>query len=382
MYGEALLESLIEEIYEAAAGATGWSDPLHSLAAALGGGSPSLFWADTSRRESDIVSCSGVDEKTKRAYREYYHARNVWIDGARPLLRPGSVRSSHCMCSRRKFLASEWYADFCRPLNWTQGLAATVLQDGTATLNIGFFTDDRRPPYDADDIGLIRALTTHLIRGFRMQRRLAASHAWGRTLEEMLHALPEPALLATSHGKVLFMNAAAEALVRSCDGLAVEAGELRAVRADDTKSLRILMGTAARSSAREGAGFAEPLRISRPSGRDPLEVFISPLVSPVERISREPSVVAVLVTGPLREEATGSFAVASLYDLTPTETRVALALGRGERGKRVCETLNISYNTLKTHARRIYAKTGTRSQSELVRFLADRGSRMEDHPIG
>ncbi len=52
------------------------------------------------------------------------------------------------------------------------------------------------------------------------------------------------------------------------------------------------------------------------------------------------------------------------------EAKVGVGVSRGLSGKEICRELNISYNTLKTHLKHIYAKTHTRHQTDLVRILA------------
>jgi DNA-binding CsgD family transcriptional regulator len=61
--------------------------------------------------------------------------------------------------------------------------------------------------------------------------------------------------------------------------------------------------------------------------------------------------------------------LAEAYGLTPTEVQVALRLGR-ESLSIAATALGITMNTLKTHARRVYAKTGARGQADLTRLLA------------
>ncbi len=371
MYSETLLESLIQGIYEAAVNAAGWTTFLISLATALGSRDPTLYLVDTSGKEGALAFSVGLDEKTMQSYASYYHQRNVWIRGARPLLKPGVVRSSNMMCSRREFLRSEWYAGFCKPLGWTQGLGVTLFQKGTITSNLGLFAGNQRAPYDESDFSLVRALLPHLQRGIRMYLQLSTSRARGQAFEAVLNSLPTPVILVSAEGRIVFVNAAAERHIRAADGLVVEAGELRALRSDDTKSLRMLIGGAAKTSGGKGRGSGGVVRISRPFGRDPLEVLVSPLPRQHDDwMMSQPPVAAVFVTDRERAVMSEESTLIRLHGLTPRETKIAAALARGLTGKEICRELDISYNTLKTHLKRIYSKTHTRRQSDLVRFLA------------
>ena len=59
-----------------------------------------------------------------------------------------------------------------------------------------------------------------------------------------------------------------------------------------------------------------------------------------------------------------------LYGLTPAESRVAVQLGQGEPAPAVARTLGVSVNTVKTHMRRIFDKTGVNRQAEFAGLMA------------
>jgi DNA-binding CsgD family transcriptional regulator len=61
------------------------------------------------------------------------------------------------------------------------------------------------------------------------------------------------------------------------------------------------------------------------------------------------------------------------YGLTPAEARVALAASSGLTIPEVARQLNLSPNTIKTHLRKVFAKTGTNRQMELARLVASIG---------
>jgi DNA-binding CsgD family transcriptional regulator len=61
------------------------------------------------------------------------------------------------------------------------------------------------------------------------------------------------------------------------------------------------------------------------------------------------------------------------YGLTGAEARVALAASSGLTILEAANRLGVSQNTIKTHLRRIFAKTGTSRQSELTRLTAALG---------
>lgn len=58
-----------------------------------------------------------------------------------------------------------------------------------------------------------------------------------------------------------------------------------------------------------------------------------------------------------------------LFDLAPSEARLALALSRGMSIAEAAGDLGLTIESARTYSKRIYAKTGARGQADLVRFV-------------
>jgi DNA-binding CsgD family transcriptional regulator len=65
-----------------------------------------------------------------------------------------------------------------------------------------------------------------------------------------------------------------------------------------------------------------------------------------------------------------SEAIAKSYKQTPTELRVLLALVEIGGVPEVAAALGISVTTVRTHVGRLFAKTGTARQADLVKVVA------------
>ena len=61
--------------------------------------------------------------------------------------------------------------------------------------------------------------------------------------------------------------------------------------------------------------------------------------------------------------------LSQLFDLTPSEARLALALSRGMSIAGAAEELRLTVESARTYSKKIYAKTGARGQADLVRFI-------------
>jgi DNA-binding CsgD family transcriptional regulator len=75
----------------------------------------------------------------------------------------------------------------------------------------------------------------------------------------------------------------------------------------------------------------------------------------------------VLVSAPERGGLPSEEGLRSLFDLTPAEARLVVALCAGETLAGYASTTGTSLNTAKTHLKRAFEKTGETRQADLVR---------------
>jgi DNA-binding CsgD family transcriptional regulator len=365
MYTTDDLDPLIDCLYEASLDPAQWPRFLGGLASRLNGVMPTLFLHDTHAQRGTLAFNVGWDGSLVRAYKDYLSERNVWLRGGTHLLQIGKVRTSHMMCSRRELLKSEWYADVCKPFGFSQGIGATVFKDGSRTSNIAVFADSQQE-FGAEQMALVSALLPHLQRALKAHLHLAAERSRAQDLMAALDGLVTGLILVGSGAKVLYMNQAAEEIIRSRAGLLVEGGTLKALRSNDTSALQALIGAAAQTSARHAQHAGGTLEIKRLIG-PPLELMVSPIrAHPVSTLT-EPAVAALYVTVP--QEVRFESQVLACYGLTPTEIKVAQAIAQGLSGSQAAASLGIRYNTLKTHLKRIFQKTHTRRQADLLRLM-------------
>ena len=110
------------------------------------------------------------------------------------------------------------------------------------------------------------------------------------------------------------------------------------------------------------------VQVYRPSGLKPLEVLVCPLPSQ-SSLRKGGAAAALFITDPEEGATLDSRALHQLFGLTPAEIRLCIALVKGMSVEEYALEAGISSNTARTHVKRIYAKTGVRRQSELVRLL-------------
>ena len=137
----------------------------------------------------------------------------------------------------------------------------------------------------------------------------------------------------------------------------------------------IIKGSAAKQNSRlyESIGKAfeeesldEIVSFSRMSGGRPYLVLI-----PGQRFSADerPEAVVLLVIDTEQRTKVSGDTLVRLYNLTPSETRVALMLIDGKRLDQIAEELEVAQTTIVFHLKNLFRKTDTNRQADLVRVL-------------
>lgn len=378
MYTQELVDSLADRAYAAMLDFDRWPSFLVYLTNALGGFSPLLFRHDPNNRIGSFDITVDHDPALKRAYNEHLHRCNVWLNSGPQHLTTGHVRTSHMMCSRGVLLRSQWWSDWCRPMGVTQGLGATILKKGSITYNISVPANDSRPPFGTEDIRLVSALMPHMQRAMRVSMHLGDIRLRQGGLAAALDRLPTAVFLIAADGRVLHMNHAAETLVATGSGLAIDADGIVAPLPAETAALRRLISLAAQTSAGIGSDAGGTLAVSRSGGRRPLDVLVSPIRFEDVWPLLDKATALVYVSDPEALSSAVGIELHRQFGLTAAETRVAMLIGRGKTVQQIATSLHLSPHTVRTQLKAVLAKTGCMRQVELIRLLTTLAGRRLD----
>lgn len=184
---------------------------------------------------------------------------------------------------------------------------------------------------------------------------------------DLLDALSAALFICDPQGRVLSLSPAAETIVLSGGPLRVTRGVLAAAREAETALLRAAVAQAA-ASCRSIRPPSRPVVVRDGDGQRPVLVEIC--AAPGEYALRNGSAALVIVRNPGPDEARLAEAARALFRLTPAEAHVAAKLAAGLGPQAIAEAAGVAVGTVRTHVRRIFEKSGVRTQVELVALLA------------
>jgi len=170
-------------------------------------------------------------------------------------------------------------------------------------------------------------------------------------------------VLVDGEGRVVAKNRSAGEILEERDGIELRGAVLHVADPSASRRLRAFLASADTGPLRGGA-----LAIPRKPPRAPLTLLIAPLGGRAGQ-GEAPLVKAVFISSRDRGQDTGEEHLRRLYDLTPSEAGLASLLVQGMSLKEAAAELNVTENTARTHLKRIFDKTDTHRQGELVGLL-------------
>jgi DNA-binding CsgD family transcriptional regulator len=352
-------EALVDRIYEAAFVPDQWSEALQAVASANGCASGAIATWDSQQVPQGFRATALVRpavENTIRSPRGQDSRRFTALHGAMN----NGFTSIESLLSREAFDSDPVQLSL-RALGLESQAATAIPMPSGELVCISFERRLADGPFDARTLSHLNELRPHLARAGLMAARLGLQRA--QTTVSGLRAIGLPAAVMTLNGRVLATNDLFDAmpstfLPSSRGGLAI----------NDAAANTLFQSTIDAAKAR-----AEPavrsIPIAARDERSAVVVHVLPLHRAAHDIFSGGDLLIVATT--VRSDAMRPSAsiLMGLFDLTPSEVKLATALSSGDTLQQVAAEAGIQLTSARTYLDRIFRKTGTHQQSQLVALL-------------
>jgi DNA-binding CsgD family transcriptional regulator len=339
---------------------------LETMGSRFGCRSASLVSLDAGQPGAAFALATGVfDEAAARRY----HADFAVLDPAPrafALMSPGSASTTDRILSEDDLRHGAFVNEFYRPLGLSETIGGLLrIGDGRFEM-LGLQRGPDRGAFTADELAAVERFLPHLARSLQLRRTFLAQDLRIASLEAGLDRMAPGIVLLDGAGGAVFVNAAMRAIARRDDGLGLHRSG-RPVASDPASRRRLGLLLAAVARGHAGGIVAVPSR----RGARPYVVLVAPAPPAMleHLFGKRGSGAIAIVHDPADRAVDGAALLREAFGLTRGAAALAVALAGDDDLKSFAERQGITIHTARFHLRTALARTGTRTQAELVRLI-------------
>lgn len=366
------VDDIITHIYRGALESTPWQSFLQTLRSRMGcdcaaislrpavmGAMPLTIWD----RSEPLT-----EEEGRVAAQE--HLRLAGLDPlGNALRRSGDIYVLDEVISRRELHQSEFYHRLMKPYGVEYQLGMYFSESNGWRCHVGLMNGPEKANFGDAEKQFFVAFRPHLEHALKQYALLKRSELEKEVYGEALNRLTIGTVFLDRHGRVLETNAVGRTMLQRNRAILIKGGELCIANARSQVEFQRLVKAALRArESRRPEPFFNVLQVAAGETCSlSLLIRAIPVAGWYESDS-SPSVVIYL--GDLQQQPLASeAAVAQLFGLTQSEALVATLLANGYSLTEAAERLQLTENSVRTYSKKIYAKTGTKRQADLVRLV-------------
>jgi len=263
---------------------------------------------------------------------------------------------------------NRYFREWAGPQGVDDAVAIALARDASMVGNVAF---SRHEPGEigAMEVEGLRLLAPHIRRAVTISDLFDLKSIETATLMSVIDGLAHGIVVVDRDLAIIHANAMAQAMLAGRDPIRSEKGKVVLAMPASQGALERAVAQAGANGAGLGTkGIGIPAR--RAEG-EPCVVHVLPLERSDIRPRFGPRAAAALFVAPATAlPSLPSGAVALLYDLTPAETRIFELISGGKTQIEIGQTLGIAPSTVKTHTLRLFEKTGSKRQADLIRLAA------------
>jgi DNA-binding CsgD family transcriptional regulator len=364
-----VLLDLIGTIYDAPLDPALWPGVLKQLAEFVGGSAASIYSKNSAA--GTVHHQFGVEPH----YQQLYFSKYIRFDpttAGHCLADVGQLLSLGDIMPYREYADTRLHQEWAQPQGLVDCLQTPLEKSAAGAALFGVFRHQDHGIVDDEARRRIGLIAPHIRRAALIGNVLDTKAAETTAFMATLNGLAASVFLVDSNCRVVFANLSGREMLD--DGRILRLRNDALATADCRPALSDAIAAAGRGDADLGTGgIAVPL--SAPP-QTPWLAHVLPLTSGARRETgiNFDAVAAVFVHQTSLESPSSMQSMSKFYRLTPGEMRVLSAMSEVCGISAVADAVGISEATVKTHLQRLFAKTGTKRQTELMKLVAAHAS--------
>jgi DNA-binding CsgD family transcriptional regulator len=369
MFDPEHVSSLIGDIYDAVVDQTLWTGALDKAAQFVGAQAGILLWQDTASMSVELIHAFGIEPR----YVDLYVERYAKLDPTTTLmfqLETDDVASPIELLPHNEFANSFFYTEWLEPQGFVDLLQASLVRSPTDFVRLFFLRKRDSGMGDSSMRERLQLIVPHIRRAALVGQMVDRAAVEAATFGNALDGIGAGLFFVDASGRIVHANTSGQGMLAQGVLARGTSGKLAPYDASAEQGLDEIFGI-----TESGDPDAEPrggaISLTARDGEHYV-AHVLPLTSGSRRQAGASSeaVAAVFVKKAALDMPLPRDIIAKFYKLTPTELRVLFAIVQVGGVPDVAVSMGISPSTVKTHLRRLFAKTGTDRQADLVKLVA------------
>ena len=364
MKADASFSELLGLIYEGPLEPVPWQSFLARFKEVMNASVTTLVLRPPSEGSQGVVLNDGGVLDVIASYNERLYALDPFVD-----LPLGKVLGLHEFVGTEQLLESDFYRLCMAPSDLWDILGADMRVPGELEARFRVSRTRKQTQFTETDRRLCAAILPHLERSIRIHARMNRIESERALYAGAMGQLAVGSILLDETGRVINSNARADHLLDKAQGLSLHNGRLRLQTDAQTEVLQSMVAAVLENQRQGKTSLVEALRVPRNKGQLDLGLVIRPVPGHQWSEGKTVPSVAIFISDPDDVTEAPVQAIIKLFGFTPTEATLAILLAKGLTLDESADTLHVSRNTVRTHLRALFAKTGVSRQSMLIRLI-------------
>ena len=366
------LSDVIASIYDTTVDPAHWMTVLQKTAHFVGGKAAVLASHDTASGAANFNYLWGDDPKYTVHYMAHLAKTNPVIIPVHLYCEPGKVFSLSQITSYDEYRQSRVFREWAEPQGWGDFSHFLTEKSGTRFGHFGVAHAIDDSPAGDEPRRKLGLLMPHVTRAVSIAKAMHLTRLTADTLTATVNALTAAVFLIGPDGAIAYANTSAEGMLEEAHVLErATDGRLNAVVRTDRNDLSNAIA-ALRADAAEHNDAASVILLNGRNGTRFVAHLVSLISGEREHAGRMLGATgAVFVHEAELKRPTLIQAVAKRYNLTDAESRVLFTILEAGGVHETAALLGISEETVRTHLKRLFRKTDTGRQADLVRLIGE-----------
>ncbi len=356
----------LETVYDCVLEPENWTAALREINGLTGADSSAFHWGDVVTQTVIEAYHVGMTPEFLEALRRHSIAWAMQVNAIG--WEVGKVQYLADLLDRNEFENGRFYREVILPHRQCDYMAVNPVNNGRQLASLSVNTNINTGLFQPRSVELMRLLAPHICKAARLSAAFDLKTMQASMLEKTLDTLASGVILLNAQGQVVYSNASAQHMLQGHGGIGLANGRLVIKNSEAESSF-----TSSLAAMRDPAPTKRQPHdtIAIPDDLNPLILTFLSIATGRRKglMGNFEATVAIFIQHMGRTSMIPGKALGALYDLTPTEIKVTMALLQGFGVADTADILGIAEATVRSHLKHIYSKTGATRQAELIQML-------------